>query len=179
MAITTERLIDATNYELTQVAPNAWEWTEFGDNIGVRIETTDVAGDTLLKVISHETNGYCLVTEQQIETHLRILVDAMQFAEHWDQDEWPVEELVAVLNAVDRDYGLSGGDGSLFIWLGFGMHLHKETTGYSITDNDGLTENAGTIAGLAKLYPRMVAMQMRRDVGWISRRVLEMSKISK
>jgi hypothetical protein len=125
----------------------------------------------MLKVVSHETNGYVLLMANEIETKLRPAVDLMQFAEHWDQEEWPFDEIAAVLHALDRDYGLSGYSGGLAIHCGFGMMLDRAGEGYVIYDEDGLTHFAGSPAGLAKLYPRVIAEQTRRNIGWINRRM--------
>ena len=138
MTITTARLMDATDYEFTPKGNNAWEWTQYENEIGVRLESSEVDGTTLLSVISHETKGYVVLMEWQIEERLRIAIDVMQFAEHWDQQVWPFDELCEVLNAVDRDYGFSGSSLGLHIGVGFGMDLDKLDTGYRITDADGL-----------------------------------------
>ena len=169
--ITTERLMDATEYELIPTGQGVWEWTEDGSEIGVRIALTDVQGETLVRVISHETNGEILLMERQIESRLRIAVDVMQFASDYNQQVWPFDELCEVLSAVDLDYGFSGSGGELFIHLGFGMYLDKEPIGYRITDGDGLTHFAGTAAGLRNLYPKVIANTVRRDIGWINRNV--------
>lgn len=179
MTITTSRLIDATEYELTRDGKGAWEWTEDGTPLGVRIELTDADGMALVKVISHETKGYLLLTEQQIEKRLRVAIDVMQFAENYNQDQWPFDELCDVLNAVDRDYGFAGQSDDLFIWLGFGMHLHKEDVGYSITDADGMTYYAGTINGLQNLYSKVVAQQIRRQIGWSERLIKKQTESQK
>lgn len=179
MTITTARLMDATDYEFTPKGNNTWEWTQYENEIGVRLESSEVDGTTLLSVISHETKGYVVLMDWQIEERLRIAIDVMQFAEHWDQQVWPFDELCEVLNAVDRDYGFTGSDLGLHIGVGFGMDLDKLDTGYRITDADGLDYCAGTAAGLAKLYPRVVAENVRRNIGWINRRIEKLSQIKK
>jgi hypothetical protein len=169
MTINTKALMDYTGYEFTQTNPGKWEWTEDGSNIGVRVELERVDTTEMLKVISHETNGYLLLMPNEIETKLRPAVDVMQYAAEWDQDEWPFDELAAVLHALDRDYGLSGYDGGLAIHCGFGMMFDRAGEGYVIYDEDGLTHFAGTPAQLAKLYPKVIAEQTRRNIGWINR----------
>ena len=179
MTITTARLIDATNYELTSTGQGVWEWTEDGSEIGVRIELTYVNKEALLQVISHETKGYLMLTEDQIETRLRIAVDVMQFAENYDQKVWPFDELCDALNAIDRDYGFSGSSSGLDISIGFGGWLEKQEVGYCITDEDGLTYYAGTVAGLRSLYPKVIAENVRRGIGWTNRWVNKLANSEK
>lgn len=179
MTINTKALMDHTGYEFTQTNPGVWEWTEDGSNIGVRVELERVDTTEMLKVVSHETNGYLLLMANEIETKLRPAIDVMQFAEHYDQGVWPWDELSGVLHALDRDYGLCGYEDGISISCGFGMILEKSGEGYVIYDNDGLTHFAGTIDGLAKLYPRVMAEQTRRDLGWAARRVKEMLRDQK
>lgn len=179
MTITTARLMDATDYEFTPKGENTWEWTQYESEIGVRLEASEVDGTTLLSVISHETNGYVVLMDWQIEERLRIAIDVMQFAAHWDQQVWPFDELCEVLNAVGRDYGFCGSARGLDIDLWFGMSLDKLDTGYRITDNDGLDYCAGTAAGLAKLYKRVKEDQVARNIGWTHRLVEKLSQVQK
>lgn len=175
--ITTQQLMDYTNYEFTPESDTTWEWTEDGSDIGVRIEVESVQGENLLKVISHDTGGYVLLTERQVPTHIRTAIDVMQFAEDWDQEEWSLEELVAINAAVDQTLSFFSYVTGFALTFGWGMNVIEKTDyGFQIYTDSGFSYACGTIAGLAKLFPRLEREQARMQLGWTNWRVAEMAK---
>ncbi len=173
------QLIDATQYELIQTSPNVYEWQERGESLGVEIRVSTVSGTTLISVHNQENNGYIMLTLSEIERDLRVAIDIMQFAECYDQEQWPFAELSAVLNACNRDYGICGLDKGIAIGIARGAWIDKTDYGYLLWDSNGVQYAAGSIAGVKKAYRALTATADQITSAEMSRSIEKIAKPEK